>query len=97
MRAKRRGEPCSAIVASEYVSARNRPSDVGHCGGLGADDKGCGARLSRGAGQVFFCRRRRCLDRDLHHGGGSRGTRVVFAGPARVKYPHSNNRIEQDE
>lgn len=34
MRAKRRGEPWSAIVASKYVSARNRPSDVGHCGGL---------------------------------------------------------------
>ena len=34
MRAKRRGEPGFAIVASKYVSARNRPSDVGHCGGL---------------------------------------------------------------
>ncbi|AZE50575.1 hypothetical protein C4K04_4924 [Pseudomonas chlororaphis] len=36
------------------MSARNRPSDVGHCGGLEADDKGCGARLSRGGRQLFF-------------------------------------------
>ncbi|AZD17464.1 hypothetical protein C4K25_4557 [Pseudomonas chlororaphis] len=69
------------------MSARNRPSDVGHCGGLGADDKGCGARLSRGARQLFFCRQRHCLDRDLHHAGWIRSPRIVFAGPSRVKYP----------
>jgi len=34
MRAKRRGEPWSAMETSEDVSARNRPSDAGHCGGL---------------------------------------------------------------
>lgn len=34
MRAKRRGEPGLAMASSEYVSARNRPSDVGRCGGL---------------------------------------------------------------
>ncbi len=36
MRAKRRGDPWSASVASDNVSARNRPSDADHCGGLGA-------------------------------------------------------------
>ncbi|AZC39288.1 hypothetical protein C4K37_4923 [Pseudomonas chlororaphis subsp. piscium] len=69
------------------MSARNRPSDVGHCGGLGADDKGCGARLSRGGRQLFFRRQLRCLDRDLHRRGWIRSLRIVFAGPARVKYP----------
>ena len=52
MRAKRRGEPWSAIVASRYVSARNRPSDVGHCGGLRADNTVDDGQLSRYVGKI---------------------------------------------
>jgi hypothetical protein len=57
MRAKRRGEPWLAIIASRYVSARNRPSDVGHCGGLRRKIKGLMANCPVAARNYF---RRHC-------------------------------------
>ncbi|AZD03946.1 hypothetical protein C4K27_4774 [Pseudomonas chlororaphis subsp. chlororaphis] len=79
------------------MSARNRPSDVGHCGGLGADDKGCGARLSRGARQLFFAGSGVAWTGICIMQAGFAARALCLPGPPALNTPHSNNRIEQDE
>jgi hypothetical protein len=75
MRAKRR-EACSDMLSSKNVSARNRPSDVGHCGGLRRKIIGRKADCPVAAPNYF---RRHC-----HPGCATSGSR---SGLSDLSYP----------